>query len=73
VAEYVKRAEAAGLSSPLPADLDDTELERKLFPPMVVIPSAQRAVPDWSVVHEESKRKGVTLALLWDEYKAANP
>jgi len=29
-------------------------------------------VPDWSVVHEESKRKGVTMALLWDEYKAAN-
>ena len=29
-------------------------------------------MPDWSVVHEESKRKGVTMALLWDEYKAAN-
>ena len=73
VAEYVKRAEAAGLSWPLPADLDDTELERKLFPPVVAIPTEQRAVPDWSVVNQEFRRKGVTLALLWDEYKAADP
>jgi len=73
VAEYVKRAEAAGLSWPLPSDLDDTELERKLFPPAVAIPSEQRAVPDWSVVNQEFRRKGVTMALLWDEYKAANP
>lgn len=73
VAEYVKRAEAAGLSWPLPRDLDDTQLERKLFPPVAAIPSEQRAVPDWSVVHKEAKRKGVTMALLWDEYKAANP
>ncbi len=73
VAEYVKRARAAGLWWPVPADLDDVELERKLFPPMVVMPSEQRAVPDWSVVNQEFRRKGVTLALLWDEYKATNP
>jgi len=73
VAEYVKRTEAAGLSWPLAAELDDAELERKLFPPPVAIPSEQRAVPDWSVVHQELKRKGVTLQLLWDEYKAVNP
>ncbi len=73
VAEYVRRAEAAGLSWPLPAELDDAELERKLFPPPVAISSEQRAVPDWSVVNQEIKRKGVTLQLLWDEYKEANP
>jgi len=73
VAEYGKRAEAAGLSWPLPVDLDDAELERKLFPPAVAIPAGQRAVPDWSVVNQEFKRQGVTLQLLWDEYKAANP
>lgn len=73
VAEYVKRAEAAVLSWPLPAALDDAELERKLFPPPVAIPSEQRAVPDWSVVNQECRRKGVTLQLLWDEYKAVNP
>ncbi len=73
VAEYVKRAEAAGLWWPLPAELDDAELERKLFPPVVAIPAEQRPMPDWSVVNQEFRRKGATLQLLWDEYKAANP
>ena len=73
VAEYVRRAEAAGLWWPLPAELDDAELERKLFPPPLTIPSEQRAVPDWAVVNQEFRRKGVTLQLLWDEYKEANP
>ncbi len=73
VAEYVKRAEAAGLWWPLPAELDDAELERKLFPPPLAIPSEQRAVPDWAVVNQEFRRKGVTLQLLWDESKEANP
>jgi len=73
VAEYLRRAKAAGLSWPLSSELDDAELERKLFPAAPSIAAKECAVPDWSVVHEESKRKGVTMALLWDEYKAANP
>jgi transposase len=73
VAAYVRRAQAAGLSWPLAEALDDDELERKLFPPRPTIPVERPAVPDWSVVHEELKRKGVTLALLWDEYKSAHP
>jgi transposase len=73
VAEYVKRAEAAGLSWPLAGEFDDAKLEAKLFPLPVAIAAERRDVPDWSVVHREVKRKGVTLQLLWDEYKAANP
>ncbi len=73
VAAYLRRAEAASLSWPLSGELDDNELEDKLFPPPPAIPAEQRTVPDWSVVHRELKRKGVTLQLLWDEYKAANP
>jgi transposase len=73
VGEYLKRAEKAGLSWPLPAELDDAELEKRLFPPPVTVPAEQRAVPDWPLVHRELKRKGVTLQLLWDEYKEANP
>jgi transposase len=30
-------------------------------------------VPDWATVHHELKRKGVTLFLLWQEYKATTP
>ena len=32
VAKYVERAQAAGLSWPLPADWDDAALEARLFP-----------------------------------------
>lgn len=73
VGEYLKRAEKAGLSWPLPEALDDTALEAKLFPAAVTIPADERAEPNWALVHRELKRKGVTLTLLWDEYKAANP
>ncbi len=69
--EYVLRAKAAGLSWPLPAELDDTALEALLFPPPP--PDKDRPLPDWRVVRRELSKKGVTLALLWHEYKAAQP
>ena len=72
VAECLERASNAGLSWPLPVDLDDTALERLLYPP-VVCSDAARAQPDWSLVQKEMKRKGMTLSLLWDEYKAGDP
>ena len=72
VIKYVRRAEACGLSWPLPGSLDDAQLERLLFPPPPPA-SAARPQPDWERVHRELKRKGVTLQLLWDEYKAAHP
>lgn len=73
VADYLLRFEAAGLAWPAAAALDDTTLEHKLFAPASPAPSAQRAVPDWSHVHQELRRKSVTLTLLWHEYKAAHP
>ena len=73
VADYLLRFEKAGLAWPAAATLDDTTLERQLFPPASPAPTAGRAVPDWSHVHRELRRKGVTLTLLWHEYKAAHP
>jgi transposase len=73
VTEYLRRAAQAGLSWPLPAELDDAALERRLFPRPASLPVGLRTVPDWSVVHQELKRKGVTLFLLWQEYKATCP
>jgi len=73
VADYLLRFEAAGLEWPAAAALDDTTLEHKLFAPASPAPSAQRAVPDWNHVHQELRRKSVTLTLLWHEYKAAHP
>ena len=72
VGEYLRRAEVQGLTWPLPESLDDAELERRLFP--APLPSGtQRPLPHWSEVHRELRRKDVTLALLWQEYKAAHP
>ncbi len=73
VAEYVRRAQAAGLAWPLPDALDDVALERRLFPPAANTPAVRRPLPDWAKVHQERKRKGVTLVLLWQEYKASTP
>ena len=68
----IRRAEARGVSWPLPDSVDDAWLERRLFP--APVPNARRrAMPRWSEVHRELRRKGVTLALLWEEYKAAHP
>ena len=73
VAEYLRRAAEAGLSWPLPADLDDARLERLLFPPPPDLPAQSRGIPDWVQVNQELRHKGVTLFLLWQEYRAANP
>jgi transposase len=73
VADYVRRAQAAGLSWPLSPDHDDDALERRLFVRTDTKPPARRPMPDWSLVHRELKRKGVTLVLLWQEYKATTP
>src|SRR5919198_824985 len=70
VAAYVRRAQVAGLSWPLPDELDAATLEQRLFPSSATPVTATRLVPDWATVHHELKRKGVTLFLLWQEYKA---
>jgi transposase len=71
VTAYLQRAAAAGLSWPLPEDLDDGALEARLFHRTAGVPD--RAVPVWAEIHQELKRAGVTLALLWQEYRAAHP
>ncbi len=72
VAQCLHRAAAAGLVWEQVQALDDATLERRLYPG-----EARRAVarpqPEWAVVHRELRRKGVTLALLWEEYKAVHP
>jgi hypothetical protein len=69
----LSRARAAGASWPLPADLDDEQLEALLFLPPSAIAADQRPMPDWAWVHRELRRPNVTLALLWEEYRASAP
>lgn len=73
VDEYLRRAEVAGLAWPLPAELNDGELERRLFPPAPNLTPQERGLPDWPSTNLEMKRKGVTLFLLWQEYREAHP
>ena len=71
--EYLYRARAAGVSWPVPADLTDGDLERLLFPQIASGSRGTIPQPDWGYVHAELRRSGVTLALLWEEYRAAHP
>lgn len=69
VGEYVRRAGVIGITWPVPEEVDDAELERRLFPAPgeTALP---RAAIDWRKVHAEMKGPSVTLVLLWQEYRA---
>ena len=69
VANYLAAAKAAGLTHSEAQALDDAALNTRLHPPRYVY--AQFAVPDFGAIHRELRRKGVTLLLLWEEYRAA--
>jgi len=73
VSDYLRRFAVSGLSWPLPTELADADINARLFPPKPALPDALRPAPDWAVVNREMRRKGVTLFLLWQEYKAGNP
>ena len=74
VADYISRFEESGLSWPIPPELDELSLERRLFPlDSMIKRNATRREPDWKYIHEELRKKGVTLLLLWQEYLAENP
>jgi transposase len=73
VNEYVARAKVIGITWPIAPEIDDAELERRLFVPAGFHDGPVRVVPDWAKVHEELKRRGVTLMLLWEEHRAECP
>jgi transposase len=72
VSDVLARLKASGLSWPLPEDLADGELERRLYRKHgETAPDPNE--PGWAQVHAEMRRKHVTLALLWQEYRRAHP
>lgn len=73
VSDYIRRFVVSGLAWPLPAAFADTDIEARLFPSKPTLPEALRPPPDWAQVNQEMRRKGVTLFLLWQEYKAIQP
>lgn len=73
VGEYLRRAQAAGLQWPLPEGLSEDELFQKLFPETSREKTPERPLPNWETVREELKKKGVTLRLLWIEFRDKHP
>ena len=73
VVNYLNRARQAGLTWPLPDDMDERTLGRLLFPSQPATGQRRFTEPDFPAVHQELKRKGVTKQLLWQEYRQQHP
>jgi len=72
VSDLLGRFQVAGMAWPLPEDVDEAALEAVLYSGNTG-KSRRRPEPDWNQVHREFSRKGVTLQLLWFEYKERYP
>lgn len=72
VGQYLAQAQQAGIGWPFPADLDEDRF-RQLLRPAESPPPAKRYLPPMADVHRELQRKGVTLQLVWEEYRRAHP
>ena len=73
VGDYLKRLSAAAISWPLPEGVSEEELHDRLFAePQVRERDEKRPLPQWEDIHKELRRKGVTLRLLWEEYREAH-
>lgn len=68
IGKIVSLARAASVDWEVAQTLSDDELERRLY--QAPVPrSSVRLEPDFALVHQELKRPGVTLMLLWEEYQ----
>lgn len=70
--KYVSMARAAGVDWDVAQGLSDEALEARLYRPALTR-SSHQTPPDFGRVHQELKRAGVTLMLLWEEYARDNP
>jgi transposase len=74
VQDNLDRAKAAGLTWPLPGDLSDDVLESRLFARAGVKQGQRRREePNWAELSIELKKPGVTLVILWEEYRSVHP
>lgn len=72
VRDYLLRAKHADIDWLTIAEMSDEDLERKLFPPFSSN-EQRKPVPNMGEIHQELRRKGVTLQRLWEEYRDRCP
>jgi transposase len=72
ISKYARLASHCGLSWAELEMLSESEVEGRLLPRRVPVPSCARIEPDYPHIHQELHRKGVTLQLLWEEYVEAH-
>ena len=65
------RAERAGISWPVPAEIDDAGLDARLYPRRAGV--EVQPPPDFEWIERELRRKHVTRRQLWREYLAQHP
>ena len=70
--EILAKIKLKKLSWPLDESLSDEMLNDILFSKNVENNSSNKKIPDWHEVQKELLKKGLTLKLLWMEYKEEN-
>jgi len=71
--EILARATLHKLNWPLPPEMSDEDLDNILFSKNIENNSQDKKIPDWQEVQRELLKKGLTLRLLWIEYKEEYP
>lgn len=70
VSSYLQHAKGAKISWPLPEGITEEQLQALIFPRSA--PIRNRPHPDWAALQQEHRKKGVTLQLLWREYRESH-
>ena len=73
IQKILSAAREQNISWPIPEDWDDDVLMKKLYPKPLPRRRSRHEEPDWLDVHQEVRKKGVTLILLWEEYRDQTP
>ena len=73
VAQYLQRAQQAGLAWPLPESIGEDQLRDLLLASASTPRQARRPLPSMELLHQQLARKGLTLQLLWEEYRRQHP
>jgi transposase len=68
VKEVIERAQSKEISYPFGDNITDLWLQNFLFPEKNPVEKG-RKIPNYEYLHKELARSGVTLSLLWEEYK----